>query len=50
MKIIQYDDDMRAEDFIHEERVRKINQFKEKKKAKLLQLDKLPKENDMEDK
>ena len=48
MKIIQYDDDMRAEDFVHEEKVRKINQFKEKKRTKSLLLDKLPLQNDAE--
>ena len=48
MKLNHYDDDLSADDFIHEEKVKKMNQFKEKKNVKAISLEMLPNENDME--
>lgn len=48
MKIRQYDEDLSADDFVFEEKRRKLNQLKEKKTTKPILLDKLPQENDVE--
>ena len=48
MRIRHYDDDMRADDVLFEEKRKKMNQFKEKKNVKAISLDKLPTENDKE--
>ena len=48
MIIRHYDDDMTGDDAVFEEKRKKMNQFKEKKNVKPLQLNKLPQENDME--
>jgi len=48
MNIRHYDEDMIADDFVFEEKRKKMNQFKEKKTVKAISLDKLPTENDQE--
>ncbi len=48
MRIHQYDDYMRADDFVHEERVKKLKALKEKKIIRPLNLERLPQQNDVE--
>lgn len=48
MIIRHYDDNLSADDFVHEEKVKKMRAFKEKKSVKPLNLERLPVENDTE--
>ena len=49
MAIIRhYDEDLSADDYTFEAKVKKLNQLKEKKRTKAIHLDKLPIENDSE--
>jgi len=48
MRILRYDEDMIADDFVHQEKVKKMKALREKKIVRPLDLNKLPPQNDQE--
>lgn len=48
MIIRHYDDDLSGDDYVFEEKRKKMSQLKERKVVKSISLDKLPKKNDTE--